>query len=145
VGNTLKIIIADDDDDDAVLLTEALVENGVAKDMITIANDGEVLLSILPEYSNRPCLVFLDLNMPKKNGIHALAEIKANPNLRHIPILVLTTSTSRSDIKECYSLGVNTYFTKPFSYTELTSLVTIIKQYWLETAVIDSPLKSKQS
>jgi CheY-like chemotaxis protein len=83
--------------------------------------------------------------MPKKNGIHSLAEIKANPKLSHIPNLGLTTTTSRSDIKECYSLGVNTYFTKPFSYTELTSLVTIIKQYWLETAVIDSPLKSKQS
>jgi DNA-binding response OmpR family regulator len=76
--------------------------------------------------------------MPKKNGFKALVEIKSNPRFRHIPILVLTTSNSRKDISKCYEMGANTYFTKPFSYTELINLVRAVKVYWLESAVMSA-------
>ncbi|HEX5169103.1 MAG TPA: response regulator [Cyclobacteriaceae bacterium] len=137
--NNLNIIIADDDNDDSALLIEALVENGIDRSKIIVTPDGETLLSILPTYSKTPSLVFLDLNMPRKNGMKVLSEVKSNPELRHIPILILTTSNSKSDINTCYELGGNTYFTKPFSYTELMQLVRIIKLYWFETASMFNP------
>jgi CheY-like chemotaxis protein len=139
ITNNVTIIIADDDSDDTSLLTEALVETGVERSKIITTTDGEALLSVLPAYSKIPCLVFLDLNMPRKNGLKVLMEVKADPTLRHIPILILTTSNSRSDILTCYELGSNTYFTKPFSYTELISLVETIKSYWFEKATLSLP------
>jgi len=135
-SNNLTIIIADDDLDDKSLLLEALAENGVDRKKIILTSDGEELLSILPVHSKSPCIVFLDLNMPRKNGLKVLSEVKANPDLRHIPILIFTTSNSRSDIASCYELGTNTYFTKPFSYTELIALVGAIKLYWFEKATL---------
>lgn len=135
-SNNLIIIIADDDIDDKSLLIEALAENGIDRQKIVMASDGEELMLILPQYSKAPCLVFLDLNMPRKNGIKVLSEVKANPELRHIPILIFTTSNSKSDIHSCYDLGSNTYFTKPFSYTELITLVGCIKTYWFEKATL---------
>jgi CheY-like chemotaxis protein len=140
ITNNVTIIIADDDSDDTSLLIEALVETGVERSKIVATTDGEALLSVLPAYSKIPCLVFLDLNMPRKNGLKVLMEVKADPTLRHIPILILTTSNSRSDILTCYELGSNTYFTKPFSYIELISLVETIKAYWFEKAVLSLPL-----
>jgi CheY-like chemotaxis protein len=139
-ANKVTIIIADDDNDDKSLLIEAFLENGMEREQIILASDGEELLSILPAYANIPCIVFLDLNMPRKNGLKVLSEIKADQYLRHIPILIFTTSNSRSDIHSCYDLGSNTYFTKPFSYTELINLVGAIKTYWFEKATLTHPL-----
>jgi DNA-binding response OmpR family regulator len=136
LNNHFTVIIADDDDDDTALLTEALAENDIPRDKVVVARDGDMLLNLLPAFTGDPCLVFLDLNMPKKNGFKALVEIKSNPRFRHIPILVLTTSNSRKDISKCYEMGANTYFTKPFSYTELINLVRAVKVYWLESAVM---------
>jgi len=133
------VIIADDDIDDRLLLTEALVENGVERSKILLACDGEELLSLLAEYSHMPSIIFLDLNMPKKNGLNTLEAIRANPTQRHIPVLIFTTSNSRSDILSSYDLGCNAYFEKPYSYSELVDMVGVIKSYWFEKATLIKP------
>lgn len=139
-SNSLTIIIADDDADDRALLLEALIENGISNEKVVLVSDGDELISVLPLHSKLPCIVFLDLNMPKKNGLKVLSEVKADPNLKHIPILIFTTSNSRNDILTSYKLGGNTYFTKPFSYAELSGLVKAIKLYWFEKAILLLPV-----
>ena len=134
ISNTLRIIIADDDRDDQDLLTDALVANGISRDKIILVSDGDELMSILPDFSKIPCLVFLDLNMPKKDGRKVLVEVRSNPELNHIPILIFTTSGTAAEVAMGYRLGGNTYFTKPFSYIELINLIAVIKSYWLEKA-----------
>lgn len=133
------VIIADDDIDDRLLLTEALVENGVDRDRIVLACDGEELLSVLAIHSQSSCLVFLDLNMPKKNGLKVLEAIRANPTQRHIPVLIFTTSNSRSDIILSYDLGCNAYFEKPYSYSELVEMIGVIRAYWFQKATLINP------
>lgn len=132
----LKIIIADDDLDDRMLLIEVLEKNGIERDKFVIASDGVELVTLLPQYSKTPTLVFLDLNMPSMNGLRALGEIKANPSLKHIPILVFTTSRSSEDIQSSYNLGAATFFTKPDTYTEMIELGVVVKDYWLKRATI---------
>ncbi|HEY8512971.1 MAG TPA: response regulator [Cyclobacteriaceae bacterium] len=139
VSGVPMVIIADDDIDDRLLLTEALVENGVERSRILLACDGEELLSLLAEYSHTPSIIFLDLNMPKKNGLKTLEAIRANPTQRHIPVLIFTTSNSRSDILSSYDLGCNAYFEKPYSYSELVDMVGVIKSYWFEKATLIKP------
>ena len=132
----IKIIIADDDRDDAMLLIEVLEKNGIDREKFILAEDGEKLLSLLPEYAKIPSLVFLDLNMPLKNGLQVLSEIKADPSLKHIPVMILTTSNAAKDVRHCYELGASTYFTKPGTYTEMLDLAIAIKGYWLERATL---------
>src|SRR5690554_6075590 len=139
VSGVPMVIIADDDIDDRLLLTEALVENGVERSRILLACDGEELLSLLAEYSHTPSIIFLDLNMPKKNGLKTLEAIRANPTQRHIPVLIFTTSNSRSDILSSYDLGCNAYFEKPYSYSELVDMIGVIKSYWFEKATLIKP------
>lgn len=136
ISENLRIIITDDDLDDRNLLTDALVVNGFSREMIYHFSDGEELMHTIRGHARFPCILFLDLNMPKKNGIKALEEIKSDPHLKHLPVLIFTTSTSPTDISSCYASGANTYFTKPFSYSELISLVEVIKVYWIDKAIL---------
>lgn len=143
IPENLRIIIADDDVDDQSLLTDALIANGIGREMIVLVSNGEELSGIVHGYSKFPSIIFLDLNMPKKNGLKVLAEIKGDPNLKHMPVLIFTTSTSPVDIASCYELGANTYFTKPFSYSDLISLVQTIKTYWFEMGVLPRSIFSR--
>jgi len=136
IPTNLSIIIADDDSDDQSLLSDALVANGIDRGKIILVSDGEELTNLLPRYAKSPCLVFLDLNMPKKSGLKVLSEVKTNPDLKHIPMLIFTTSSSKSDISSSYQLGGNSYFPKPFSYSELINLVAVIKSYWLDKGIL---------
>lgn len=136
--NKLTIIIADDDDDDKALMLEALQENGIEKQTVILASDGEELLSLLPAYARQPCIIFLDLNMPRKDGRETLQAIRGDELLKHIPVIIFTTSTSATDILTSYKLGSNTYFSKPFQYRELVSLMKVIKGYWFENATVTS-------
>jgi CheY-like chemotaxis protein len=85
-----------------------------------------------PALSPRPGLVLLDLNMPKKDGRQALAEIKADPALRHIPIVVLTTSKAEEDILRSYDLGVNSFIVKPVTFDQLVDIMKTLTKYWFE-------------
>lgn len=134
--NNITVVIADDDEDDKALLLEALVENGVKKEAVILTADGQELLDTLRQHPGRVCIVFLDLNMPRKDGRAALQEIKGDGALKHIPVIIFSTSSSHSDILSSYMSGCNTYFTKPLYYQELVRQVSVIKTYWLDKATL---------
>jgi two-component system, response regulator len=133
----ITILMADDDPDDRMLAKQALEENRLANDL-RFVEDGEELVDYLrrrgkfadPRTSPRPGLILLDLNMPRKDGREALKEIKNDPKLRDIPIVVLTTSKADEDIARTYSLGVNSYIAKPVKFSALVGVMKTIGRYW---------------
>lgn len=141
----VTILIADDDVDDRMMLRDAFLENRLANDL-RFVEDGEELMSYLyrrDQFSDeakspRPGLILLDLNMPKKDGREALAEIKSNPKLRDIPIVVLTTSKAEEDIYRTYNLGVNSFITKPVTFGSLVAITKELGHYWFE--LVELPL-----
>src|SRR5674476_499815 len=138
----ITILLADDEDDLQVV-KEALQKNRLGNDIRT-TGDGEELLDYLlrrgrytdPSDSPRPGLILLDLNMPKKDGREALAEIKAHPNLRQIPIVVLTTSKAEEDIFRSYDLGVNSFISKPVTFEGLAAVTQTLAGYWFELVAL---------
>ena len=135
----ITILLADDDSDDRMLAKDALAESRLANDL-RLVEDGEELMNYLyrrgrfsdPETSPRPGLILLDLNMPRKDGREALKEIKSDPHLRHLPIVVLTTSKAEEDIYRTYDLGVNSFITKPVTFDGLVSVMRALGRYWFE-------------
>jgi len=131
------ILMAEDDADDRLLAKDALSECGIAEDVQFVEN-GEELLDYLQRRgkfteSPRPSLILLDLNMPRKDGREVLQEIKSNPRLRRIPVVVLTTSNADTDIERAYDLGANSFICKPVTFDSLVSIMRTIAQYWLVT------------
>ena len=145
-GKMITILLADDDPDDRKLTHDAFMENRLANEFAAV-EDGEELMDYLlrrGKYTNLvneplPGLILLDLNMPRKDGREALKEIKVHPELRRIPIVVLTTSKAEEDILRSYDLGVNSYVTKPVTFKSLVELIKVLGQYWFE--VVELPLE----
>ena len=134
-----NILMADDDDDDFLLVKTALKNSDLPHTLHHVSNGEELMDYLLRKepYTNTkdypfPSIVLLDLNMPKKDGREALAEIKSNEDLCRIPIVVLSTSNNKDDIYKCYKLGVNSYIRKPADYKHLVSIFQAFKQYWFE-------------
>lgn len=133
------ILMADDDREDCMLAKEALAESRLANDL-RFVYDGEELMEYLrrrgryspPADSPRPGLILLDLNMPRMDGREALREIKADPDLRRIPIVVLTTSTAEEDIFRTYDLRVNSFVIKPVSFEALVETMKTLARYWFQ-------------
>ncbi|WP_026736528.1 response regulator [Fischerella sp. PCC 9605] len=142
---TITILMADDDEDDCMLAREALAESRLANDLHIVRN-GEELMDYLyqrgryadPKSSPRPGLILLDLNMPKKDGREALKEIKNDPELRQIPVVVLTTSKAEEDIYRTYDLGANSFIIKPMTFAALVEVMRTIGKYWFE--IVELPL-----
>jgi CheY-like chemotaxis protein len=139
------IVLADDDEDDRHATRDGFKQNRMANDFRTV-NDGEELMAFLRREGKyvdapRPGLILLDLNMPKKDGREALAEIKRDPNLRSIPIVVLTTSSQEEDILRSYDLGANSYITKPVTFDALVKVLGALGEYWVE--VVQLPCNAK--
>lgn len=139
---TITILMADDDPDDRILTQEALMENKLANDLHFV-EDGEELIDFLKKrgkYENqdvpRPGLILLDLNMPKKDGREALSEIKSDPELRSIPVIVLTTSKAEEDIVKSYDLGVSSFISKPVTFDDLVKVAKAIGEYWFGIVVL---------
>jgi CheY-like chemotaxis protein len=138
-GKPVIILMAEDDPDDRLLSKEALDESRLANDLHFV-KDGEELMDYLlqrggyaePGMAPRPGVILLDLNMPRKDGREALAEIKANSDLRVIPVIVLTTSHAEEDILRSYDLGVSGYVTKPVQLEQLINVMKTIGKYWFE-------------
>jgi CheY-like chemotaxis protein len=137
--NPVSILMAEDDPDDQLLVQRAFASANLAPDL-RFVNDGEELLDYLyhrdghsEETSPQPGLILLDLNMPKKDGREALMEIKTDPELREIPVVVLTTSNREEDIFHAYALGASSYIVKPLVFFELVQIVKTLDTYWLET------------
>jgi CheY-like chemotaxis protein len=143
---SIVILMADDDADDRLLAKDALTECRLANDLHFV-EDGEELLDYLQRRgkytaladSPRPGLILLDLNMPKKDGREALKEIRANPDLRKIPVVVLTTSKADTDIGKIYELGANSFISKPVSFDSLVDVMKILGRYWFE--IVELPVK----
>lgn len=139
----ITILMADDDPDDRFMTKEAFKEAMLINDL-RFVEDGEELLEYLyhcgrysdPESAPRPGLILLDLNMPRKDGREALAEIKADQDLRRIPIVILTTSKAEEDIVRTYDLGSNSYITKPVSFESLVAIMKALSKYWLEIVLL---------
>lgn len=144
-SNGFSILIAEDDLDDRQFIRDAFEEAHI-NSSLSFVSDGEELLCYLlrkDQYvdareSPTPSLILLDLNMPRKDGREALAEIKANPSLRGIPIVVLTTSNAEEDIIQTYNLGVNSFITKPPDFRELVRIVAELEKYWFGTVELPS-------
>jgi CheY-like chemotaxis protein len=143
----ITILLADDDEEDRELTEEALRESRLANDVRFVADGAELL-----DYLHRrgyyadgnagpmPGLILLDLNMPKKDGREALAEIKADARLRQIPVVVLTTSKTEEDIVRSYDLGVNSFITKPVTFDGLVRAMSIFTEYWFGIVALPADL-----
>lgn len=118
----VSIILADDDEDDCLLFSNALSEIPIATDLTTIYN-GEKLMEVLKETDDIPLMVFLDINMPRKNGLQCLNEIKQTERLKDIPVIILSTSTALYMIKQLYAAGAQYYMRKPTDYPQLKQLI----------------------
>ena len=141
----VTILMADDDEEDCELTRDALQDARLANEM-KFVHDGQELIDYLRRegtYADasadapRPGIILLDLNMPKMDGREALAEIKADESLRRIPIVVLTTSKDEEDVLRTYDLGVNSFITKPVTFTGLVEVMRTWTRYWLE--IVDLP------
>ncbi len=135
-GKPITILMADDDDDDRRLTKEALVEGRLVNELRCVKN-GEELIDYLknaPPFESvpRPGLILLDLNMPRKDGRTVLREIKSDPELRRIPVVVLTTSKTEEDVSRSYDLGVNSYIVKPVTFEALVDILQTLEKYWFE-------------
>jgi len=135
----ITILMADDDADDRRLTQEAFEEGRLINDVRFVEN-GEQLLDYLrrtgayapPADTPRPGLILLDLNMPRKDGRTVLKELKTDPELRQIPVVVLTTSKADEDIYKSYDLGVNSYIVKPVTFEALVDILQTLEKYWFE-------------
>jgi len=140
------ILMAEDDADDRLLVQDALAECGLVTD-VRFVEDGVELMDYLsrkhefssPASSPWPGLIILDLNMPRMDGREALKELKAHPEWRKIPVVVLTTSTAEPDIERVYALGANSFISKPVSFEVLVGLMKTVVDYWFKVVVL--PIK----
>ncbi len=145
-GTVSPILMVDDDKDDRMMTEKALRKNRVINPILFL-EDGEDLMAYLrrqgpyaqPASSPRPCLILLDLNMPRMDGRRALELIKADPELKKIPVVILTTSQAEEDIIRSYDTGANSFITKPVSFDGLLAVMETLKNYWLE--IVDLPLE----
>jgi len=137
VKNPVSILVAEDDDEYYLLLEETMKELEITAPMHRFVN-GEELMKYLTDggakSTNGPmhCMILMDLNMPKKTGHEALREIRAIPELRQIPIVIMTVSSDPRDVARCYEAGANSFITKPFDFEQLVKTFEIFKQYWFE-------------
>jgi CheY-like chemotaxis protein len=146
-GKAVTILVAEDDEDDRMLMQDALEENRLANDLHFVC-DGEELMDYLlhrgqysdPKTAPRPSLILLDLNMPRKDGREALKEIKSDPTLRQIPVVVLTTSKAEEDILRTYDLGVSSFIAKPVIFESMVQIIKALGKYWFE--IVELPDKN---
>ena len=138
-GKPIEILMADDDPEDRMLVLDAWEESRVANSL-SFVEDGQELMDYLRRQGKYesdfgkplPDLILLDLNMPKKDGREALKEIKVDPRLRRIPVIILTTSKEEADILKTYDLGANSFIKKPVTFESLVEVVRTLAKYWFQ-------------
>lgn len=142
-GKPITILVADDDADDRMLIEDAF-EESCLQNPLHFVEDGEQLLDYLRREGNfahlkgeaYPGVILLDLNMPRMDGRTALSKIKEDPELRRIPVIILTTSKAEEDILRTYGLGVSSFITKPVTFDRLVEVVKTIGAYWIEIVAL---------
>ncbi len=142
------IVFAEDDDADYKLASRALEKLHLVN-KIDRVKDGQELIDYLKkmevnaqQQAKHACIVFLDLNMPRKDGREALKEIKTNNQLKHIPIIIMTTSKAEEDVVRSYQLGVNAYIRKPIKQDEFMDMLSVFKRFWLD--IVELPFEGEQ-
>ncbi len=137
------ILYAEDDDDDFLLVKDAFQESKLQTDLRRVKDGEELMNYLLRENSFKdeekypwPKIILLDLNMPKKDGREALKEIKSNPQLRRVPVVVLTTSRAEEDVHRTYDLGVNSFIRKPIHFDKFVDIIKTLDKYWLEINIL---------
>ena len=135
IGSPIEILMVEDNPGDVELAREALTDANVRKNL-TVAEDGEQGLALLRRegpYQNaqRPDLILLDLNLPTINGREVLAEIKSDPDLRRIPVVILTSSEDENDVLETYNLHANAYVVKPVDLDKYMQVIKAVEGFWL--------------
>lgn len=138
----VQILLVEDNPQD-IEITRRALERGRIRNELTVARDGQQALDILFGHAEgeetKPGLILLDLNLPKVSGLEALEEIKADPKLKRIPVVVLTVSTREEDVVRSYDLGVNTFITKPVRFEDFIKAVATIEEYWIVIATLPPP------
>ncbi len=137
-GQLANILLVEDDPGDTRLIRR-IFEQGRLMLNLACVEDGEEALAYLRRegrfaHARRPDLILLDLNLPRKNGREVLSEIKSDPELKNIPVLVMTTSTAEQDISRAYSLNANCYIAKPLELEDFIAVVQSIEDFWLTKA-----------
>jgi two-component system, chemotaxis family, response regulator Rcp1 len=135
-AKTVEILLVEDNPGDVLLTQKALLRGKVAN-RLTVAKDGEEAMAILRhagghQRSARPDLILLDLNLPKKDGREVLAEIKGDPDLRRIPVVVLTSSQAEEDVLRTYDLHASGYITKPVDMEQFAQVVKALEDFWFQ-------------
>jgi CheY-like chemotaxis protein len=138
VSKSLQILLVEDNEGDVRLIKEAFNESNIDKSF-SVAKDGEDALNYLykkGKYADclRPDIIFLDINLPKKNGFEVLEQIKNDPDLKRIPVIMLSSSSSEDHIHKSYELSANCYVTKPVDFDEYTEVVKTIEDFWFDKA-----------
>ena len=140
IGRTIEILLVEDNAGDVRLTKEALKEGRVLNHLNAVEDGVEALAYLRKEgvYADRPRpdLILLDLNLPRKDGREVLAEIKQDPTLRRIPVVILTTSSAEEDILRSYGLYANCYITKPVGLDEFISVIKSIQDFWFTVVVL---------
>ncbi len=137
------ILLVDDNPGDVRLAQEALKE-GKVRNRLYVVSDGLAALAFLRQTGpyarmSQPGLILLDLNMPRKGGLEVLAEIKADPALQRIPVIILTTSEAEEDVARAYDLHANCYITKPVSLERLAAALTSVEDFWFTIVRLPPP------
>lgn len=133
--SVINILLVEDNPGD-IRLTQEVLKEGKIKNSLSVATDGEEAISFLKKTGKykeaiTPDIILLDLNLPKKDGREVLAEIKADPKLQLIPVVVLTTSDAEADIAKMYAQHANCYITKPVDFNQFINVVQSIETFWL--------------
>lgn len=136
----VHILLVDDNATDLMIMREAF-QNTLVEASLHTAKNGEDAMKFLRRvgdcaHAPRPDLIILDLNMPRKNGHEVLFEIKTDPLLLRIPVIILTTSQADEDISKAYAAHANCYIRKPVDYEEFEKVMTIIEQFWFDTVIL---------
>jgi CheY-like chemotaxis protein len=142
-GKLAVILLAEDDPGDQELTRRALEQSRIRNELY-IVEDGEEALDYLlrrgryqdPDSSPKPDLMLLDLNMPKMDGKQLLQQMRADPSLRRIPVVALTTSEQENDIIRTYDLGANSYIVKPVDMDQFVNAIKVLKDYWFQIVVL---------
>ena len=142
-----QILLVEDSPADIVLTKEVLAESRVLANLVVV-EDGQAALDHLARAKTQegvplPDLILLDLNLPKRNGFEVLGEIKTDPDLRSIPVVVLTTSDEEADVLESYDLHANSYITKPIDFEQFHGMIRAIEDFWF--SVVRLPKRGPQT
>jgi two-component system, chemotaxis family, response regulator Rcp1 len=142
-GMPIEILLVEDNPGD-VRLTQEVLREGKMRNTLRVAGDGEEAMAVLRRQgphadAPRPDVILLDLNLPKKDGRQVLAEIKTDPDLHRIPVVILTTSKAEEDVLKSYDLNANCYITKPVDLDQFIQVVRTIENFWLTIVVLPPP------